>query len=145
MIKDYFNGKEPNKGINPDEAVAYGAAVQGGILGGETSEATDTNRPIEYLDYDNLNHVTTTRHYDGDGVSITSTNGVPNAPSSSLLRAKSETQFDERGQVYKTLTYSVDPSSGSVSSSALTIQSWYDSRGLLIKQSSPGGSSRAAL
>jgi molecular chaperone DnaK (HSP70) len=28
-------GKEPNKGINPDEAVAYGAAVQGGILGGE--------------------------------------------------------------------------------------------------------------
>jgi len=41
LIKDYFNGKEPNKGINPDEAVAYGAAVQGGILGGETSEATD--------------------------------------------------------------------------------------------------------
>ena len=41
LIKDYFNGKEPNKGINPDEAVAYGAAVQGGILGGETSEATE--------------------------------------------------------------------------------------------------------
>ena len=35
MIKDYFNGKEPNKGVNPDEAVAYGAAVQGGILSGE--------------------------------------------------------------------------------------------------------------
>lgn len=34
MIKDFFNGKEANKGINPDEAVAYGAAVQGGILGG---------------------------------------------------------------------------------------------------------------
>jgi len=27
MIKDFFNGKEPNRGINPDEAVAYGAAV----------------------------------------------------------------------------------------------------------------------
>lgn len=38
MIKDFFNGKEPNRGINPDEAVAYGAAVQGGILGGEQSE-----------------------------------------------------------------------------------------------------------
>ena len=35
LIKDFFNGKEPNRGINPDEAVAYGAAVQGGILGGE--------------------------------------------------------------------------------------------------------------
>merc|ERR1712057_98696 len=32
LIKDFFNGKEPNKGINPDEAVAFGAAVQGGIL-----------------------------------------------------------------------------------------------------------------
>merc|ERR1712137_1299678 len=30
LIKDFFNGKEPNRGINPDEAVAYGAAVQGG-------------------------------------------------------------------------------------------------------------------
>lgn len=35
LLKEYFDGKEPNKGINPDEAVAYGAAVQGGILGGE--------------------------------------------------------------------------------------------------------------
>merc|ERR1711865_671216 len=35
LMKDFFNGKEPNRGINPDEAVAYGAAVQAGILGGE--------------------------------------------------------------------------------------------------------------
>ena len=41
LLKDFFNGKEPNKAINPDEAVAYGASVQGGILGGEHSEATD--------------------------------------------------------------------------------------------------------
>jgi heat shock protein 5 len=40
LIKDFFNGKEPNRGINPDEAVAFGAAVQGGILGGEVSEET---------------------------------------------------------------------------------------------------------
>merc|ERR1712151_283287 len=32
LIKDFFGGKEPNRGVNPDEAVAYGAAVQGGVL-----------------------------------------------------------------------------------------------------------------
>merc|ERR1711981_1383814 len=40
LIKDFFNGKEPNKGINPDEAVAFGAAVQGGILSGEGGQET---------------------------------------------------------------------------------------------------------
>uniref|UniRef100_A0A2N9HLN5 Uncharacterized protein n=1 Tax=Fagus sylvatica TaxID=28930 RepID=A0A2N9HLN5_FAGSY len=35
LLKDFFDGKEPNKGFNPDEAVAYGAAVQGAILSGE--------------------------------------------------------------------------------------------------------------
>jgi heat shock protein 5 len=40
LIKDFFNGKEPNLGINPDEAVAFGAAVQGGILGGKGGEET---------------------------------------------------------------------------------------------------------
>merc|ERR1712046_423197 len=40
LLKDYFNGKEPNRGINPDEAVAFGAAVQGGILSGDASEET---------------------------------------------------------------------------------------------------------
>src|SRR5687767_6678559 len=36
-VKDYF-GKEPHKGVNPDEVVAVGAAVQGGVLGGDVKD-----------------------------------------------------------------------------------------------------------
>ncbi|RNC43563.1 putative glucose-regulated protein 78, partial [Trypanosoma cruzi] len=36
LIRDFFGGKEPNRGINPDEAVAYGAAVQAAVLTGES-------------------------------------------------------------------------------------------------------------
>jgi len=41
LLRDFFGGKELCQSINPDEAVAYGAAVQGAILGGVKSEKTD--------------------------------------------------------------------------------------------------------
>ena len=40
LLKEYFDGKEPSKGVNPDEAVAFGAAVQGGIISGDAAEST---------------------------------------------------------------------------------------------------------
>jgi heat shock protein 1/8 len=38
MLTDFFNGKQLNRSINPDEAVAYGATVQAAILSGEGSD-----------------------------------------------------------------------------------------------------------
>merc|ERR1711990_24793 len=47
LLTDFFNGKELNKSINPDEAVAYGAAVQAAILTGDTSEAVSDLLPLD--------------------------------------------------------------------------------------------------
>jgi len=41
LVSEFFKGKEPNMGINPDEAVACGAAVQAAICSGDISEKTD--------------------------------------------------------------------------------------------------------
>ncbi len=38
IVKDLFGGKEPHKGVNPDEVVAVGAAIQGGVLSGEVQD-----------------------------------------------------------------------------------------------------------
>ncbi len=38
IVKGLFSGKEPHKGVNPDEVVAVGAAIQGGVLGGEVKD-----------------------------------------------------------------------------------------------------------
>jgi len=38
LVRTLTNGKEPNKGVNPDEVVSIGAAIQGGVLGGEVKD-----------------------------------------------------------------------------------------------------------
>jgi len=71
LLKSFFKGKEPNKGVNPDEAVAYGAAVQGGILSGEGG---DTTKDILLLDVTPLSLGTSVE--DGSMVTIIKRNTV---------------------------------------------------------------------
>ena len=106
--------------------------------GVQTNENDGTHRPIFYGEYDNLSEVVTSQRYDGDGVTITSTAGVPNAPSASLLRAQTTTEYDDQGRVYQSNVYSVDQSQGTVSANSLTTNIWYNHRGEVIKVSPPG-------
>jgi RHS repeat-associated protein len=117
-----------------DRLVAAKAGVQG-------TEDTATHRPIGYLTYDNLSEVIRAQQYDGDGVIITDANGdaVPDAPSASLLRAQADTAYDDQGRVYLSTVYSVNPSTGAVSSTGLTTNTWYNHRGEVVKVSQPGG------
>lgn len=56
--------------------------VKGGV---ESSESATVNRPLSFVEYDNLNRVTVSELYDGDNVTIGFTAGVPNRPSSSFV------------------------------------------------------------
>lgn len=51
LHKDFFDGKEPNKGVNPDEAVAFGESVQGSILSGEGGEETKGKVGPQFLHF----------------------------------------------------------------------------------------------
>ena len=107
--------------------------------GVQANENDGTNRPIFYDTYDNLDEVTSASQYDGDGVTINTVNGVPQPPAASLLRAFSTSAYDDQGRVYQASTYSVDPTTGAVSSTALTTNYYYDHRGDQIAESDPGG------
>jgi RHS repeat-associated protein len=107
--------------------------------GVESSESTDVHRPISYVQYDNLGEVISSEMYDGDAVTITSTDGVPDRPDSKYLRSKTDTNYDELNRAYETFTYSVDPSDGTSSASALTSEVWFDIRGQVIKSTQLGG------
>ena len=107
--------------------------------GVQDSEDDGVNRPIFYTTYNNLGEDVEDQVYTGDGVSITTTDGVPDAPDASLLRAQTVYAYDDQGRVYQTQVYDIDPATGDVSTDALTTNYYYNHRGDLIATSAPGG------
>jgi hypothetical protein len=107
--------------------------------GVQSSENDGVNRPIIVTTYDNLDEAIETQQYTGDGVTPSIVNGVLQALDPSLLRAQEIDSYDDQGRVYQTQVYDVNPSTGAVSSSALTTNYYFDHRGDLIAQSNPGG------
>lgn len=97
--------------------------------GVESSESTSAQRQIVYSDLNNLGQQLATYVYDGDGESI-------NSPNASKLRAKTINEYDNQGRVFRTTTYSVDPDAGTVSSTGISSESWFDKRGQVIKSAS---------
>src|SRR5579884_4168059 len=111
-------------------------AMKSGV---SASENDGVNRPIIVTTYDNLDEAIETQQYAGDGVTPTISNGVLQPLSSSLLRAQEIDSYDDQGRLYRTQVYDVNPSTGAVSTSALTTNYYYDHRGDLMAEADPGG------
>src|SRR5579885_3317312 len=107
--------------------------------GVESNENDGVNRPIIVTTYDNLDEATETQQYVGDSVTPTISGGVLQALPASDLRAQEMDSYDDQGRLYQTQVYDVNPSTGAVSSSALTTNYYYDHRGDLMAESDPGG------
>src|SRR5262249_57081789 len=61
------------------------------------------------------------------------------APSASVLRAQTIYSFDDQGRAYQSQVFSVNQSTGAVSSSALTTNAWRNHRGQVLETKNPGG------
>jgi YD repeat-containing protein len=105
--------------------------------GGLGSSGDGTHRPILYYRYDNQDEVVETDRYDGDGISIPSSNPVP--PSDSLLVAKATTEYDDDGRVFRTRVFNADPNVPVANWTSLITSTWYDKRGHVIATVTPGG------
>jgi YD repeat-containing protein len=111
-----------------------------GKWGVQATETDGTHRPIVFLYYDNLNEITAGERYDGDGVTISVTNGVVGVPPLAKRRARVAVAYDNQQRLYQVNVSSINQGDGTqTTSSTLNTNAWYDHRGNLIKVSQPGG------
>ena len=107
--------------------------------GVSSTETDGVHRPITVLTLDNLNRATTRQSFDGDGTAPSVSGGNVSPPSSSLLRLETVTSYDDQNRVYESQTFSVDQSAGTLSTYALTTNTYYDHQGRTLETANPGG------
>jgi RHS repeat-associated protein len=137
QMSQYPGGSAANRVTNywydwRDRQVASKQGVQ-------STEDTTTHRPIIFTTFDNLDEATAVQRFDGDGTSLTISGGVPQAPSSTLLRAETDYSYDDQGRVYQQKAGKVDPVNGGSPTVFLNTFTWYNHRGLVMETQAPGG------
>ena len=116
-------------------------AMKSGVAGTLATEDPSVNRPLSFIDYDNLGRVTGTSAYDGDGVWVIDANAdrVPDKPAAGLLRSSQVSLYDAQDRVYRTQELFVDQTTGTVGTPQLTTNLFYDRRGNVAATFAPNG------
>jgi RHS repeat-associated protein len=114
-------------------------AMKSGVAGTLATEDPSVNRPLSFIDYDNLGRVTGTSVFDGDGVWVIDANadGAPDKPAASLLRSSQVSLYDAQDRAYRTQELFVDQTTGAVGPPRLTTNLFYDRRGNVAAVHSP--------
>src|SRR5207237_873437 len=94
LVKDFF-GKEPNRSVNPDEVVAIGAAVQGGVLTGEVKDSL----PFD-IDANGIVHVAAKDRATGkeNKITITSSSGLNKDDIDKAVREAKEHEAEDKAR-----------------------------------------------
>jgi RHS repeat-associated protein len=101
-----------------------------------TNPDNSTHQVTSFSTLDNLGQATIVQQFDG---TPSASGGVVTAPAAGTLRGQTNQSFDDQGRVYQTQVFEVNQSTGSVSSTALTTNTFRNHRGQIIATLPPGG------
>ncbi len=96
-----------------------------------SAESDGAHRPISLIAYDNLDEPVQQQTFDGDGVAVSQSAGEVTIPSTALPTSQKVNSYDSQGRVYRTQTFSVDPTTGVVGA-ALAGNVFYDPDGNVL-------------
>jgi RHS repeat-associated protein len=114
-------------------------AVMSGTIPNPAGETDGQHRLITFDQLDNAGETIGTYTYAGDGVNLSDFLNWNTGTDASDLRAYTASQLDDQGRIYLSQQFSVDPTSGVISSNSLATNYFYNNRGNRVEESDPGG------